>query len=66
MIDFGPLAYHLEQVTALNGRLDKILRMTNAILPQVGCTCDFTEQGQHTGCPLYLLQQIGLIAAKVK
>lgn len=66
MIDFGPLAYHLEQVTALNGRLDKILRLCNSIMPQVQCTCDFTEQNQHTGCPQYLLQQLGMIAAKIK
>ena len=65
-MDFGPLAYHLEQVTALNGRLNKILALCNALLDQVHCTCDFTEQNQHTGCPQYLLQQLGMIAAKIK
>jgi hypothetical protein len=65
-MDFTPLAYHLEQVEALNGRLNKILGLCNAIMPHVHCTCDFTEQNQHTGCPQYLIQQLGMIAAKIK
>jgi hypothetical protein len=66
MMDFTPLAFHLEQTEALNNRLRKINEMANSMLSQIGCTCDFTEQGQHVSCPQYTLIKISQIASKTR
>jgi hypothetical protein len=58
MIDFHPLAFHLEQTEALKGHMRKLNRWAKALAPHIQCTCDFTEQNQHIGCPAYTLQQM--------
>ena len=61
-MDFHPLAFHLEQTEALKHQMRKIGSIAQALAPQVQCTCDFMEQGQHLGCPAYLLSRIKEIA----
>jgi len=58
MMNFAPLAYHLEQTTALKGRLTKIRAIAEHLRPHIQCTCSFYEQGEHLGCPAYMLEQL--------
>lgn len=48
----------VERIDILQKRIDRINGFAAAIVEMVPCTCDFTEQGQHLGCPNYRASQL--------
>lgn len=58
MLDFTTLAFHLEQVSALHGRLQKINLLAHGLKSEITCSCDFTEQNQHQGCPAHMMTKL--------
>jgi len=57
-VDLTTLAFHLQQTTSLKGRLTKIRMIAEQLRPHIQCTCSFYEQGEHLGCPAYMLEQL--------
>ena len=51
-----------EQV--LERRMVAIMLLLESIKSRVACTCDFTEQGQHHGCPHNIVAKAYAIARK--
>lgn len=60
--DLNNIAQRLE---SLETRLAKIHEIANHLDGRIVCTCDFTEQSQHTGCPAFLIHQV-LALANIK
>lgn len=58
----------IERIDILQKRIDRINGFAAQVAAMVPCSCDFTEQGQHLGCPAYhaqlLVKKISKFATK--